>query len=259
MERTTKPRQRNQVRQCKRLSIVKQLLAIFIKFSLIAILVIILNSCSMFMSADKEYLLKVEKGTKTMVEEGKKSMVILRIALEIDGEPHEPFHGFGIIILLGGFKTGGKLKYILRDIPHNYNPPNDSMHYCLSSETCKQGWTVFFLDPGIHYFSFVYPTFQPDSYENLKKPPIWRIDIPTDVKSVYIGTLNIRGVGFVKGWMLDNPSKVKFFEINVIDEKDSADRIMNEIYPKLGTPQSLIMRKHEGPIYIRTPYQKKDQ
>jgi hypothetical protein len=252
MERMTKPGQRNQRRQWKRLGYVRQYLLVLIKFHWIAILVIILTSCYPFMPADKKYLLEVEKRMKSEVEEGKKSMVILRVALELDGEPHEPFIPLGVEIKLGGFKTGGKLQHYRSN--YKYYSQGNYAHFCLSSETCKQGWTFFFLDPGIHYFSFRYLTPLPNPYENHKNPPLWRFDIPTGAKSIYIGTLNLKGVGIDKGWMWGPTGKVNLLEINVIDEINLADKIINEFYPRLGPPQSLIMRKHEGgPIYIRPP------
>jgi hypothetical protein len=114
------------------------------------------------------------------VEQNKKTMVILRTTLEIDGEQVEPPFGSGgrggcISIGIGGFETGGKLIFHHLNIDYFQDPV---FHYQISAETLKKGWTFLLLEPGIYYFSIAIFGRKQDPY------PSWRFDIP-------IGDLNL--------------------------------------------------------------------
>jgi len=165
------------------------------------------------------------------VQSGKKSVVLLRITCELlkDGTPIEAFPqsffgGDPIIIGKGGPIIGGKLKFIT------------STRF-LSSETRKQGWVYFYLEPGIHYLIF----------EGLKSywarfySPRYKVSMPKNSPVVYIGSLHLycespyffgKSCGtFDKGRMV------------VSNEEDKAKLLLKEYLSDLGSIQIVLMER----------------
>ena len=67
----------------------------------------------------------------------------------------------------------------------------------LSSETKKQGWVYFIMEPGTHYLVFIglcsflsYPSLE-ECDHRLQRARLWQIDIPKDAPIVYIGSMHL--------------------------------------------------------------------
>jgi hypothetical protein len=209
----------------------------FVHLAPYIILVILLSSCTITrLPSAKDF---------ELINSGKRSVVLLRLTCEAEGEPYEVFkHAVSddnIGLALGDFKTGGE--------PHRIIPTY------LSSQTRKDGWTYFVLEPGFHYLA-VQPRRQSDvwSYENsFKSVPLWRLDIPSQTKIVYAGTLHIPGI---RQKMLFGGISIKSFitdSIVVRNDEEAARKIAGDFFPELQPFKTRLMVKHEGPIILRTP------
>ena len=180
-----------------------------------------------------------------LINSGKRSVLVIRIICEVEGESYEVFrHAVSddnIGIALGGFETGGELH---RKIPAH-----------LSSQTRKDGWLYFLLEPGFHYLA-IQPPRRSDvwSYENsFKRAPLWRLDIPPQTSIVYAGTFHIP---IIKQKMLFGGVSIKSFitdSIVILDDEDAARKIAADFFPELETFKTMLMVKHEGPIILKTP------
>jgi hypothetical protein len=201
------------------------------------ILVILLFSCTTtVLPSAKDY---------ELINSGKLSVVVIRITCEAEGESYEVFRHFvgddNIGLALGDFETGGKLH---RKIPAH-----------LSSQTRKDGWLYFVLEPGFHYLA-VQPPRRSDvwSYENsFNSAPLWRLDIPPQTGIIYAGTLHIP---IIKQKMLFGGLSIKSFitdRIVVLDDEDAARKIAADFFPELETFKTMLIVKHEGPIILKTP------
>ena len=199
------------------------------------ILAILLSSCTTtVLPSAKDY---------DLINSEKRSIVVIRIICKAEGESYEVFrHAVSddnIGLALGGFETGGKLR---RKIPAH-----------LSSQTRKDGWLYFVLEPGFHYLA-VQPPRRSDiwSYENsFNSAPLWRLDIPPQTGIVYAGTLHIP---IIKQKMLFGGLSIKSFitdSIVVIDDEDAARKIAADFFPELETFKTMLMVKHEGPIILK--------
>jgi len=201
------------------------------------ILVVLLFSCTTtILPSAKDY---------ELINSGKRSILIIRIICEVEGESYEVFrHAVSddnIGLALGGFETGGELH---RKIPAH-----------LSSQTRKDGWLYFVLEPGFHYLA-IQPPRRSDvwSYENsFKRAPLWRLDIPPQTRIVYAGTLHIP---IIKQKMFFGGVSIKSFitdSIVILDDEDAARKIAADFFPELETFKTMLMVKHEGPIILKTP------
>lgn len=121
----------------------------------------------------------------------------------------------------------------------------------LSDETRRQGWIYFLLEPGIHYLS-VRPPMNLDQCQLIKYSSRWRIDIPTDTRLVYAGTLHFKGV-HVKG-MFGRSVSFRYWA-PVRDEENLAQEVAAKHHSGLGSPLTVLMRRHiiGSTIILRTP------
>jgi hypothetical protein len=201
---------------------IRQFLVSILGISWVTI-VIVLVGCTTTRLPNKNELVEIE--------EGRKKMVILRIIWELDGKPSEPFVSESvdkrIHFKIGGINTGWKVEYI-----------GMTNHYFLSMETRQQGWSYFILESGSHLLSAA--TYS--AYLSRKFQPIWRFDIPDGARSVYIGTLHVEcgGVTTISGVKVKRPETL--CESTVLDEKESAGKIINDLIPSLGPLQYSLMQ-----------------
>jgi hypothetical protein len=226
-----------------RLSQAKHLFLPLIKYLLIAISLIQWTGCATTGLPDKHELIGINAG--------KKAIVLLRITCEIDAEAWEPFQSStideNITFAIGGFDTGGKI------LPLEFQQ-------FLSSETRKQGWTYFLLEPGIYYLGLQSPR-SPSwiPLEKFKIVPNWRFDIQDGVPSFYIGTLHLTGKGKKTYWVGLNFKKIgirsiESYEVDIRNEYEMAEKIIKEVFPGFAPPQLSIIQKQEGDtIHLRTP------
>jgi len=205
--------------------------------TIFVILVIMLSGCTTtVLPSAKDY---------ELLNSGKRSVVLIRIICEGEGEFYEVFrHAVSddnIGLALGGFETGGKLR---QKIPAH-----------LSSQTRKDGWLYYVLEPGFHYLA-VQPPRRTDvwSYENsFNSALLWRLDIPPQTGIVYAGTLHIP---IIKQKMLFGGLSIKSFikdSIVVLDDEDAARKIATDFFPELEAFKTILMVKHDGPIILKTP------
>jgi len=209
----------------------------FVPLAPYLILVTLLSSCATTsLPSAKDY---------ELIYSGKRSILLLRISCEIDGMPYEVFRHFvgddDIGFALGGFETGGEL---LRKIPK-----------FISSQTRKDGWLYFLLEPGYHYLAVQPPRWGDVwSYENsFKSAPLWRLDIPSQTGIVYAGTLHILGI---RQKMLFGGISIKSFitdSIVVRNDEEAARKIAGDFFPELQPFKTMLMAKNEGPIILKTP------
>jgi hypothetical protein len=205
--------------------------------AIFVILVILLSSCTTtVLPSAKDF---------ELINSGKRSIVLIRIKCEAEGESYEVFRHFvgddDIGFALGGFETGGELH---RKVPAH-----------LSSQTRKDGWLYFVLEPGFHYLA-IQPPRRTDvwSYENsFKNAPLWRLDIPPQTGIIYAGTLYLP---IIKQKLLFGDSTIQSFitdGIVVLNNEDAARKIAADFFSQLETYKTVLMAKHEGPIILKFP------
>ena len=205
----------------------------FAHLAIYIILIILLSSCATTGLPSPKNL--------ELINSGERSLVLLRITCDIDGNPYEVFQsgltaddpiGFG----LGSFETGGTPWFILPKF--------------LSNQTRKDGWIYLVLEPGLYYLA-VQPPLKYDS--SFPTSHLWRLDIPPKKKFVYIGTLYLPSTG--ENLAFGNKRILSFIRGNivVIDEEDAARKIAAEFLPELQPFKTMLMVRHEGPIILKTP------
>ena len=176
-----------------------------------------------------------------LINSGKRSVVLLRITCDIDGNPYKVFQsgltaddpiGFG----LGSFETGGKPWFIEPKF--------------FSDQTRKDGWMYLVLEPGLYYLA-VQPPYRYDS--SFPTSHLWRLDIPPKVRFVYIGTLHLPSIG--ENLNFGNIRILSFIWDNsaIRNEEDTARKIAAEFLPELQPFKTMLIVKHEGPIILKTP------
>jgi hypothetical protein len=202
-----------------------------------AIFLILLSSCTTTaLPSAKDYAL---------LNSGKRSVVLIRLICEVEGESYEVFrHAVSddnIGLALGGFETGGEL--------HQKIPTH------LSTQTRKDGWLYFVVEPGFYYFA-VQPPRRTDvwSYKNsFNRGPLWRMDIPPESGTIYAGTLHIP---IIQQKMLFGGLSIKSFVTDsmvVLNDEVVARKIAADFFPELKNFKTMLMVKHEGPIILKSP------
>lgn len=169
-----------------------------------------------------EFLL-VWRGTRGLapVDAPAKTMVLLRIACTIDGEPCEPFgmaKGWGhplVSLGLGDFGSAGE--------------PREAKPEFLSRESEREGWAYLMLHPGTYYLSLFGP--EASSSRGMgqlaKRGARWRLVVPGSTVPVYAGSL--RAVGKVDGkLMLGDPiiNPVDPGEVEIVYENERAAEVL---------------------------------
>jgi hypothetical protein len=201
-----------------------QMFSMLIKFHLIGMLITILTGCTTTRLPNTNDFREID--------EYKKAIVILRIIWESEGEQIEPFSSKKlnerILIHLGRIETR-----------ENIQPIGIYNHFFLSPETRKQGWTYFYHQPGTYFLS---AATESAYYQSPPKPIIWRFDIPNGVRAIYIGTLHVE-CGAIKeifGVKVKQPATL--CDGTILDERESAGKIINELIPSLDPLQYSIIQ-----------------
>ena len=176
------------------------------------------------------------------IRAGKRAFVLLRVTAELkDGTEvaafPSPLTGDSVSLGLGGFETGGEVRRA--SLPSSF----------LSTETHRQGWIYFILDPGIYYLAVQGGlTTDPATWVG---PQRWRIDIPVGSRVAYAGTLHLK---CWSKWYISGAKSCNVVEgIVVRNEQALAMTISAKYLADLGPPQTLLIQRHSGPIIIRTP------
>lgn len=179
---------------------------------------------------------------------GGKAIVLLNIQCTIDNQPYEsfieptfttePIFLFG----LGSFETVGEPRFVT--------------HHFLSRETRRAGWTYFMLSPGVYYLAVLGPdssVVPSDKY--FQEAPRWRIDIPQNVKAVYVGTLQFTGKSngqLLFGGKIIIPAEGD--EPTIRDDHSIASGIISQYLPDAGEAKTIFMQRWRptDPVVIRS-------
>jgi hypothetical protein len=176
-------------------------------------------------------------GDRLAVERGEKTILLLRVTAEMDGERIGPFdHDLiddNVNLGLGGFETGGEVRRV--DSPNAF-----------SREAYRDGWVYFILEPGTHYLAVAPP------YRFVwGDAPRWRLDAPAGSQVVYAGTLHLVCHGsklLFGGKRIDG-----FDDFLVVDESSLAGALAGEYLSEHPPPRTTLMRRQSGPIILTTP------
>lgn len=179
---------------------------------------------------------------------GEKVVVLMRVQCTIEnGETWQPFQSLALIdnvsLGLGAFETGGETKQL------------SEMKF-LSPESRVEGWTYLLLQPGTYYLSFYGPRrTNVFAYERSKKEaPRWRLDVPSDARLVYVGTMHLQGdsqKAIFGGRFLNTLDREKS---SLGNDEALARRLLSQYFPDLGQVSVALMRRHEEePIILRSP------
>lgn len=175
------------------------------------------------------------------------SVLLLRIILEVDGQPGAAFPsgstGDGVTIGLSDFSTGVSAKPV-------------AVRF-LSDETRLDGWVYLVLEPGPRYLATREPRSQNafDYEARWKTCPHWSLEIPANSRLVYGGTLFLPGAG---RWMMFGPRAMVEFDssrLEVRDESAEAEAICRKWFPDL-LPMSVQLAEEHRPgdtMIIETP------
>jgi hypothetical protein len=178
---------------------------------------------------------------------GQQTIVLVRVTAELlDGTPVSAFPSNlmadNVNIGLGTFDTGGELELV--DSPRS-----------LSVELREKGWIYLILEPGRYYFGIMGP--QMTTYDIWKKQikyaQRWRIDIPVDTHVVYIGTLHLycRGMTTVFiGKIAKRCIEIDEHRTIIQNETVSAQKLADEYFGDYGSPQTLLIQRHDSPTII---------
>lgn len=181
---------------------------------------------------------------------GEKAAVLLNIQCTIDNQPYEsfieptfttePIFLFG----LGSFETIGEPKFVT--------------HRFLSPESRRTGWTYFMLSPGVYYLAVLGPdssVVSKASGKYLQEAPRWRIDIPQNVKAVYVGTLQFKGKSngqLLFGGKIIIPTGGD--EPAIRDDHLIASGLISHHFPDAGEAKNILMQRWRpgDPVVIRS-------
>jgi hypothetical protein len=150
-----------------------------------------------------------------------KTLVLLRIACTIDGEPCEPFEiakGWGhplVTLGLGDFASEGK--------------PGAAKLEFLSRASEREGWAFLMLHPGTYYLG----VFGPDASSSTSADQLasqgarWRLVVPASAVPVYAGSLRLAGK--VDGTLMFGDRIIRPLdpaEVEIFDESGRAAELL---------------------------------
>ncbi len=179
---------------------------------------------------------------------GEKAVVLLNLQCTIDNSPYEAFLDPSFtkptifLLRLGSFKTLGEPAFV----PHDF----------LSPESRRAGWTYFMLLPGLYYLSVQGPdsnVISKTGDKYMQEAPRWRIDVPKNVKAVYIGTLQFTGKSerLLFGEKIDPAGDDG---PTIRDDRLIARGLISQYFPDAGEAKTIIMQRwHPGdPVVVRS-------
>jgi outer membrane protein assembly factor BamE (lipoprotein component of BamABCDE complex) len=191
---------------------------------------------------------------QSAVSVGEKVVVLLNVQCTVDNQPYgafikptfttEPIFLFG----LGSFETFGELRLI--------------GHRFLSEESRRAGWTYFLLSPGVKYLAVLGPDSSAiakagaiDSRKYFQEAPRWRIDVPQNVKLIYVGTLQFAGKSdgeLLLGGKIIRPAISD--EASIRDDHGRANSLLSEHFANAGEAKTILMQRWRrgDPIIIRS-------
>ena len=201
---------------------------------LLQLVIGLLAGCTMVRPITRDEELSIKRGDQVVV--------LLRITSVVEGVTDD--HALqDVSIGLGSFDTVDKVARI-----HTR---------CFSEETRKQGWLFLVLEPEVYYLAFQ-GTRRTDVYTydaDLQTARKWRIDIPENASSVYIGTVHVRCRSDFYFFERDHCDFID--EVVVSNEEEVARMIAADHLPGIGRPETILMKLHDSPtIILRVPKSK---
>ncbi len=179
-----------------------------------------------------------------------KAIVLLRLKVEKDGEPFNPFKRYGgsrhsyFRLKLANMDEGESPKYIY--FTQIWNIPAASP----SLESKKEGWMYLVLKPGTYYLSFFPPGSKEPSQSDDVSPQVsaFRFYVPKGESIMYVGSLSVsckwsRGI---IGNFIGESSKIV-----VTDETESAKKIAQASLIKYGQMSTSLMQQYDK---LATPF-----
>jgi hypothetical protein len=161
---------------------------------------------------------------------GQKTLILLRITVDVDGKPSEPFGATLADDNVGlAFVTADRITRL-----EFYRSPSD--------EARRDGWIYLIEDPGT-YFLAVQPPRTTDAFSyqfQFRQAPRWRIDALAGSRLVYVGRLHInaltqRGLLFARYTLYD------LSKTTVQDERTLAQDLAVKFFSNLGSPVTVLM------------------
>ncbi len=184
------------------------------------------------------------------IEQGQKSLVLLRVTCKISGENgEEPIQGCitgeNTSMAIGDFESGGALKPV-------YLPK------LLTAKTGKQGWTYLILEPGIYYLGFQGQrrTNAFDYAARWQNVQRYRFDIQPNSPVVYIGSIHFE---CRSDWFLFGAKYCCFIDDQIVkNEEKIAQKIVSDNLKNINYPQTALMQYHtDETLIFRTPQSKR--
>ena len=204
-------------------------------------LVIILTGCA----TTGVRLPNVKEEKSVLLKE--KTIVLLRLKVEKDGEPFNPFNklvagsGYSYFRLkLANMDKGEYPGYI-----HQLDGPN-VIHLTSfpSLESKREGWMYLFLNPGTYYLSFFPPgSKEPSPFDDV--PPqvsAFRFYVPEGKSLMYIGSLSVSckwSRGIIRTFIGESS------KIIVTDETELAKKIAQASLIKYGRMSTSLMQQYD--------------
>jgi hypothetical protein len=161
---------------------------------------------------------------------GKKTVILLRLTVDIDGNPSEPFDASLADDNVGlAFITGDRVRRL-----EFYRSPSDQAR--------QDGWIYLVEDPGTYYLA-VQPPRDRDAFSyqfQFRSAPRWRIDALAGSTIVYAGRLHINAVT-EKGFLFTRRTVYDLSRTAVRDEHSLARELAAKSFPDLGSPVTVLM------------------
>ncbi len=161
---------------------------------------------------------------------GQKTVILLRITVDVDGKSSEPFSRSLVDDNVGlAWVSGDSVKLI-----DYYRSPSD--------ESRRDGWIYIIEDPGTYYLA-VQPPRRVDSFSyffGFRSAPRWRIDALAGSRVVYVGRLRINA--FTRsGFLFSTHTYYDLSKTTVQDERNLARDLAAKFFSELGSPVTAVM------------------
>jgi hypothetical protein len=179
-----------------------------------------------------------------------KTIVLLRLNVEKDGEPFNPFKRYGsrtyttFRLKLSNMDEGEDTRYI------DNNPIWSIPVVSPSLESRKEGWMYLVLKPGTYYLSFFPPGSKEPSQSDDESPQVsaFRFYVPKGEPIMYVGSLSVSckwSRGIIGNFIGESS------EIVVTDETESAKKIAQASLIKFGQMSTSLMQQYDK---LATPF-----
>ncbi len=172
-----------------------------------------------------------------------KTIVLLRLKVEKDGEPFNPFSR----LIVGSGHAYFRLKLANMDegeYPRYIHRHNQVGTYFPSLEFMKEGWMYLVLKPGTYYLSFFPPgSKEPSPFDDVSpQVSAFRFNVSGGESIIYVGTLSVScewSRGIIRNFIGE------YSEIVVTDETESAKKIAQASLIKYGQMSTSLMQKYD--------------